>query len=101
MNSNTPKRKRFDAGFKRKVAMEAFKGEKTIQAIASEYGIHPTQVSEWKKQAIELLNESFGSKQNKKELKRLEKENDMLKKLVGQRELELEWLTKKSKELGL
>lgn len=101
MSNNTPKRKRFDADFKRKVALEALKEEKTIQAIACEYNIHPTQVSDWKKQVLETISESFGSKQNKKELKRLEKENDILKKLVGQRDLELDWLTKKSKELGL
>lgn len=101
MSTNIPKRKRFDAEFKRQVALEALKGEKTIQAIAAEYNIHPTQVNEWKKQALETLGESFGNKRSKNELKRLEKENDRLKKLVGQRDLELDWLTKKSKQLGL
>ena len=73
----------------------------TIHAIASKYGIHPTQVSEWKKQAIEGMDETFGSKKSKRELQRVEKENEMLKKLVGQRELELNWLTKKSRNSWL
>ena len=101
MSTNIPKRKRFAAEFKRQVAVEALKGEKTIQAIAAENNIHLTQVHEWKKQALETLGESFGNKRSKSELKRLENENDRLKKLVGQRDLELEWLTKKSKQLGL
>lgn len=96
-----PKRKRFDADFKRKVAVEAIKEEKTIQSIAAEYNIHTSQVNEWKKKALETISESFGAKRSKSELKRLENENDRLKKLVGQRDLELDWLTKKSKQLGI
>jgi len=43
------KRKRHEAAFKARVALEALKGVKTIQQIASEYGVHPVQVSDWKK----------------------------------------------------
>ena len=47
------KRKQYDSQFKTKVALEAFKNQKTLAQIASEYGIHPNQVGQWKKQLIE------------------------------------------------
>ena len=43
------KRKRYDSEFKARVALEALKGERTIQEIAKEYEVHPVQVSELKK----------------------------------------------------
>jgi transposase len=43
------KRKIFSGAQKAKVALEAVKGSKTINQIAQEYGVHPTQVSQWKK----------------------------------------------------
>ena len=44
------KRKFFTGGQKAKVALAAVKGVKTINEIAQEYGVHPTQVSQWKKE---------------------------------------------------
>jgi len=51
------KRKRHDSQFKARVALEALKGLKTVQQIAKEFGIHPGQVSDWKR----LLSEQAGS----------------------------------------
>ena len=48
-------RKRHTPDFKSKVALEALKGTKTINEIASERGIHATQITQWKKQAQEGL----------------------------------------------
>lgn len=45
-------RKRYDAAFKEKVVLEALKEQKTISQIASEFGIHPNQVSQWKQQVV-------------------------------------------------
>jgi transposase len=56
------KRKRYAADFKAKVACEALKEESTIADIATRFSIHPNQVSEWKKQALEGLAEVFGGK---------------------------------------
>ena len=44
-------RRRFTAQFKAKVAMEALRGDRTIQAIAAKHEVHPNQVSGWKRQA--------------------------------------------------
>lgn len=56
------KRKRYSGEFKAKVAREALKEESTIADIAIRFSIHPNQVSEWKKLAIEGLAEVFTGK---------------------------------------
>ena len=56
------KRKRHDATFKSRVALEALRGQKTVQQIAAEYEVYPVQVSEWKKILIERLPEAFEGK---------------------------------------
>jgi transposase-like protein len=50
-------RKRHDGTLKTKVAVEAIKGQRTVNEIASTYGIHPHQVTQWKKHALEQLPE--------------------------------------------
>ena len=53
------KRKIHSPEFKAKVALAAIKEMKTASELASQYHIHPTQISTWKKQALENLPESF------------------------------------------
>ena len=53
------KRLRFRADFKARVALEALRGEKTVQEIAARHKVHPNQVSTWKKQALEGLGSIF------------------------------------------
>jgi transposase-like protein len=55
-------RRQFSGKFKAKVAIEAIKGEKTINEIASIYEVHPNQVSKWKKRALELLPEAMDNR---------------------------------------
>ncbi len=52
-------RRRFTADFKAKVALEALRGDRTIQEIASRHKVHPNQVSTWKRQAVEGLGAVF------------------------------------------
>ncbi len=56
------KRKRYSAEFKAKVALEAIKGEQTIQELGSRYGLHPNLITNWKRQAVENLAETFSTK---------------------------------------
>jgi transposase-like protein len=50
-------RKRYSADLKARVALAAIKGQKTANEIAAEYGVHPTQIAQWKKQALDGLPE--------------------------------------------
>ena len=53
------KRRRFTADFKARVALDALRGDKTIQEIAARHKVHPNQVGAWKKQALEGLGSIF------------------------------------------
>ena len=55
-------RKQYSNQFKVKVALEAMKGQKTANEIASEYGVHPTQIAQWKKQALDGLPDMFSTR---------------------------------------
>jgi transposase-like protein len=54
-------RRRFTSDFKATVALEALRGDKTIQEIASQRKVHPNQVSAWKRQAMDGLGAVFSS----------------------------------------
>jgi transposase-like protein len=54
-------RRRFTADFKAKVALEALRGDRTIQEIASKHKVHPNQVSTWKRQAVDGLGAVFSN----------------------------------------
>lgn len=95
------KRRRHDPEFKARVALEAIKGVKTIQEIAKEYDIHPVQVSEWKKKMADNAASVFGAAAGKPEAEDFERERARLHAKIGQQAVELDWLTKKSKQLGL
>lgn len=88
-------RKRYDGTFKAKVVLESLKNEKTVAELASEYGVHPNQITQWRKAAIEELPGLFSSKQAKKE-KAHEEEREELLKQIGQLKVEVDWLKKKS-----
>ena len=53
------KRRKFTADFKARVAVEALRGDKTVQEIAARHQVHPNQVGTWKKQALEGLGTIF------------------------------------------
>ncbi len=93
-------RKRYDAEFKAKVALEAIKEEKTLAQLGSEYRVHPNQIAQWKKQLLETLPTLFSDKR-----KKVEKEGEDLQaelyKQIGQLKVENEWLKKKSLFLDL
>jgi transposase len=54
-------RRRFSADFKARVALEALRGDKTVQEIAAKHKVHPNQVSTWKRQAVDGLGEVFSN----------------------------------------
>ena len=88
-------RKKYDAAFKAKVALEAVKAEKTIRELSSEYGVHPNQIMDWKQQLLEELPSIFSKKRAKFEQEKEELEAELYRQ-IGQLKVELEWLKKKS-----
>ena len=91
-------RKRYDGAFKAKIALLAIRGEQTTAEIASAYSIHPNQITQWKKQALEAMPEIFSEKRKKREQDQEEVENELYRQ-IGQLKVELDWLKKKSERL--
>ena len=58
-------RRRFTAAFKARVALEALRGDKTIQEIASRHKVHANQVSASKRQAVDGLDAIFSNSADK------------------------------------
>jgi len=91
-------KKTYDAIFKAKVAIEAIKGEKTLAEIASHYQVHPNRIAKWKKQGLEILSEGFSGKRKKADLTTEQREAELYQQ-IGQLQVELAWLKKKSRML--
>ena len=85
---------RRDAELKLKVALEAVKAELPIAQIASKYGIHPKQVTDWRDQLISEGELIYTPKTSLRRTKTdLEKEDLILK--IGQLTMEIDYLKKK------
>lgn len=86
-------RKKHSVQFKTKVALEAIKQQKTVSEITTQYGVHATQVSNWKKKVLTMIPEAFSEKKK-------QRENDQqllvdeLYKQIGQLTVERDWLKK-------
>ena len=93
-------RRKHTSEFKARVALEAIRGLKTINEIAAEFEIHPVMVGNWKKEMLDNLPGLFELKDTKKEKER-DKETEQLHRKVGQLTMEVEFLEKKCKQLGI
>lgn len=88
-------RKQYSADLKAKIAMEAIKGQRTIQEIASHYSVHPTMVTNWKKQLTEGAAEIF----SRGRVHAAEAEDQLKAELyqqIGKLQVDVDWLQKKS-----
>jgi len=95
------KRRRHEPEFKARVALEALKGLKPIQQIAKDFDVHPMQVSDWKRAMMEGASGIFGAGREKAEAEDFERQRDELHAKIGQLTIEVDFLRKKSKQLGL
>lgn len=80
------------ASFKKKVALEALREADTLEEIGRKHGVHPIQVSQWKKALLEGAEVIFEKKSDRN---RFEAEKEMLERKVGQLSIELDFLKKK------
>jgi transposase-like protein len=93
-----PKRKHFSASQKAQIALEILKEEKTVNQIASEYGVHPNVLYRWKKQALENLPKLFEEETKSEHERQAEHERQVneLYNEIGRLTTQLNWLKKKS-----
>jgi len=92
-------RKKHEPAIKARVALEAIKGEKTSSQIGSEYGIHPSLVTQWKQELVQRSAEIFAKPDNS--LAREHEDTvDRLHKTIGEITMENGWLKKKLRILG-
>lgn len=92
---SSKQRRRLSAEFKAKVALEAVKEQQTLAELAKRYKVHPTQISTWKKQLLEHSAQVFVEANQRDDTDQQEL-IDTLYRTIGQREIELDWLKKKS-----
>ena len=95
----TTTRKRYSAKFKARVAVEAIRGEKTLAQLGAQFQVHPVQIAQWRKVALEQLEESFVDGRTRK-TGNSEFDAETLYEQIGRLKMELEWVKKKAGLLG-
>ena len=93
------KRRVFGPSFKARVALAATRGDKTTAQLASEFSVHTSQVTAWKKQVLEQAAELFEDGRRKPRDESTANEQELYEQ-IGRLKMEVEWLKKKSAELG-
>ncbi len=88
------KRRKFTSKFKAKVALDAVHGVKTLAELATEYQVHPNQISSWKKQLVTDAEGLF-SRGNTRAGKTKEELTAPLYEEIGRLKMDIKWLEKK------
>lgn len=91
----TVQRKRRSPKFKFEVALEAAKGSKTINEIASDHSLHPSQISQWKRQLLDDGPNLFNRNRDRQQQAQAARETELYEQ-IGRLKMELEWVKKKS-----
>jgi transposase len=90
---SSTRRKHYSAEFKAKVALEAIRGEQTISELAGRYELHPTMITNWKRQAIDNMAATFSGASERNE-KANEAQIKELHAKIGQLTVERDFLSK-------
>ena len=87
------KRKQHTAAFKAQVALAALKGDRTVNEVAAQFGVHPTLIHDWKKK---LLAGAAGIFEGGGKVAPAETPQAELFEQIGRLKMELEWVKKKA-----
>jgi len=93
------KRRQHSAALKAQVGLEALKNIDPVHAIAARHKVHPTQVSQWKKEVADRLPELFTKQADADAMAAKEREKELYEE-IGRLKMQLEWLKKKVGPLG-
>ena len=93
-------KKVYEEGFKAKVALEALKGDKSVNELAEQYEVHPNMIGLWKKTLQENASGLFGRKKKKDaDIEQKEAVIEELQRQLGKKEIKLEFLKKKYRQI--
>jgi transposase-like protein len=87
-------RKTHPAAFKAQVALAALKGDKTVNEVAAQFGVHPTLIHEWKKRLLAGAAGVFEG--GAKAAPAADGQQAELFEQIGRLKMELEWVKKKA-----
>jgi transposase len=93
------KRKQHSAGWKAKVALAAVKGDRTTSELAAKFQVHPTQVSQWKRELVEGAEQVFGRDRDRESREQEALVADLYEQ-IGRLQMELEWVKKKAAQFA-
>ena len=93
------KRRQHSAALKAKVALAAVKGDRTASELAGKFQVHPTQVSQWKRQLLEGAEELFGRDRGREAQEQAALVADLYER-IGRLQMELEWVKKKAAQFA-
>lgn len=89
------RRRKHSAEFKTQVVLDMLKNVETLSELSSKYGVHPNQMTKWKRTFLERASGIFSDRSSRLEKKTEQLESELYKK-IGQLQVELDWLKKKS-----
>ena len=97
------KRRNFTAKFKSDLVLELLKGETDLNTLATQNGIQPNLLRNWKKEFLENASRAFNGSKSEKEAKRAaensKKREEKLMQKIGHLTVQVDWLKKKSEEI--
>lgn len=93
-------RKNYPASFKSKIALLAIKGDMSVAEIASQHGVHPTQVNQWRRHLLSCAEDCFSGKSEKQQVNHSSEVKELHAK-IGQLTVEKDFLLNASNRLGL
>ena len=92
-------RKKYDAKFKAKVAIEAIRERETLHELASKYGVSPVVICRWKREFIE--NSAAVFENPKIDDEAIQKQKDRYLRKIGDLEMQLDFAKRVSRKLGI
>jgi transposase len=93
----TTTRKQYSPKFKARVALEAIRGEKTLNQLGSQFGVHPVQIAHWRRTALDHIEELFVDGRTRKAVDASgAADRDALFEEIGRLKVELDFVKKKA-----